>query len=48
MYPDTFRPEPRCHVCRTDPIREQVNAMLARGSPTPRSFEPSWSTAPTS
>jgi hypothetical protein len=32
MIPDTFRPEPRCHVCRTDSIREQVNAMLARGS----------------
>lgn len=30
--PDTFRPEPRCHVCRTDSIRELVNAMLARGS----------------
>jgi hypothetical protein len=32
MIPDTFRPEPRCHVCRTDSIRELVNAMLARGS----------------
>lgn len=32
MMPDTFRPEPRCHVCRTDSIRELVNAMLARGS----------------
>src|SRR5208283_647593 len=27
-----FRPEPRCHVCRTDSIRERVNAMLANGS----------------
>jgi hypothetical protein len=32
MIPETFRPEPRCHVCRTDSIREQVNAMLAGGS----------------
>ncbi len=32
MTPQPFRPEPRCHVCRTDPIREQVNAMLASGS----------------
>ena len=32
MVPETFRPEPRCHVCRTDSIREQVNAMLATGS----------------
>lgn len=32
MIPDTFRPEPRCHVCRTDSICELVNAMLARGS----------------
>jgi hypothetical protein len=32
MMPKTFSPEPRCHVCRTDSIREQVNAMLARGS----------------
>jgi hypothetical protein len=32
MIPATFRPEPRCHVCRNDSIREQVNAMLAGGS----------------
>ncbi|HEY2502778.1 MAG TPA: hypothetical protein VGI68_15525 [Mycobacterium sp.] len=32
MIPDTFRPEPRCHVCRTDSIRELVNAMLARAA----------------
>ncbi len=32
MIPDNIRPEPRCHVCRTDSIRELVNAMLARGS----------------
>ncbi len=32
MMPDTFRPEPRCHVCRTEPVRMQVNAMLAGGS----------------
>jgi hypothetical protein len=32
MITETFSPEPRCHVCRTDSIREQVNAMLARGS----------------
>jgi len=32
MIPETFRPEPRCHVCRTDSIRERVNAMLANGS----------------
>ena len=28
----SFRPEPRCHVCRSDSIRERVNAMLANGS----------------
>lgn len=28
----SFRPEPRCHVCRDDDIREHVNAMLANGS----------------
>jgi hypothetical protein len=32
MIPATFRPEPRCHVCRNDSIREHVNAMLAGGS----------------
>ena len=32
MIPATLRPEPRCHVCRTDSIRERVNAMLAGGS----------------
>ena len=32
MTPENFRPEPRCHVCRTDSIRELVNAMLANGS----------------
>ena len=32
MIPPTFRPEPRCHVCRTDSIRDDVNAMLAGGS----------------
>jgi hypothetical protein len=32
MIPPTFRPEPRCHVCRNDSIREHVNAMLAGGS----------------
>ena len=32
MIPATLRPEPRCHVCRTDSIREHVNAMLAGGS----------------
>ncbi|MFY9492269.1 MAG: hypothetical protein WAP49_15525 [Mycobacterium sp.] len=28
----SFRPEPRCHVCRTDSIRARVNAMLAKGA----------------
>jgi len=32
MFPSTFRPEPRCHVCRDEPIRVQVNEMLATGS----------------
>lgn len=32
MFPATFRPEPRCHVCRTDSIREKVNEMLAVGA----------------
>jgi hypothetical protein len=32
MIPANFRPEPRCHVCRTDSVRERVNAMLAGGS----------------
>jgi hypothetical protein len=32
MMPNTFRPEPRCHVCRNKPIRVQVNTMLGEGS----------------
>lgn len=32
MFPAAFRPEPRCHVCRTDSIREKVNDLLARGA----------------
>ncbi len=32
MFPETSHPEPRCHVCRTEPVRMQVNAMLAGGS----------------
>lgn len=32
MYPDTFRPEPRCHVCRDEQVMVQVNEMLATGS----------------
>ena len=32
MYPDTFRPEPRCHVCRDEQVMVQVNEMLAIGS----------------
>lgn len=30
--PLRFHPEPRCHVCRSDSIRERVNALLAAGS----------------
>lgn len=32
MFPETFHSEPRCHVCRSEPVRVQVNAMLASGS----------------
>lgn len=28
----SFAPEPRCHVCRTDSVREKVNQMLVNGS----------------
>ena len=29
---DTFRPEPRCRVCRSDGVSKRVNDMLARGA----------------
>lgn len=31
MVPETYLPEPRCHVCQNEAIRVQVNEMLAWG-----------------
>ena len=31
LVPETYRPEPRCHVCQNEAIRVQVNEMLAWG-----------------
>jgi hypothetical protein len=31
MVPQTYCPEPRCHVCQNEAIRVQVNEMLAWG-----------------
>ena len=46
-----FHLEPRCRVCRNDPVRKKVNAMLACGGATPKSCArstktmPSWTSA---
>ena len=43
-----FHLEPRCRICRNDPVRTKVNDLLAPGPATPWSCAPSETTTPRS
>ena len=45
---DTLHLEPRCHVCRNDEVRQQVNDLLASGASYAMVFVRSGKTTPRS